>query len=229
MLIAEDLLLLLTEDETGKLLLSSTDVDFALAGALLIELTLQERVGLAPAGGADKQGTVVVRDAQPTGDALLDHALEVIGAKPRKAKDVLGKLTKNLRSGLYARLSEKGLVRAEHGKVLGLFPTSRWPEQDAGHERQVRAALDGALVQGVEPESRTASLVALLSSLRAVHKVVDPSQHGVAKKELSRRAKEIAEGNWGSQAVRKAIDEVTAAVVVAVSATAVAGGDGGSS
>ena len=36
MLIAEDLLLLLTDDETGKLAASTTLVDIALGGALLV-------------------------------------------------------------------------------------------------------------------------------------------------------------------------------------------------
>lgn len=38
MLIAEDLLLLLTDDRTGKLLAPSTPVDIALGGAVMIEL-----------------------------------------------------------------------------------------------------------------------------------------------------------------------------------------------
>jgi len=40
MLLAEDLLLLLTDDDTGKLAASSTEVDVALGGALLAELAL---------------------------------------------------------------------------------------------------------------------------------------------------------------------------------------------
>ena len=44
MLIAEDLLLLLTDDRTGKLLAPSNQVDIALGGALLVELALAHRV-----------------------------------------------------------------------------------------------------------------------------------------------------------------------------------------
>ena len=42
-LLAEDLLLLLTDDHTGKLVAPGTEVDVALAGALLMELTLSTR------------------------------------------------------------------------------------------------------------------------------------------------------------------------------------------
>ncbi len=50
MLLAEDLLLLLTDDDTGKLAASRTEVDLALGGALLVELALMDRVDVAGAG-----------------------------------------------------------------------------------------------------------------------------------------------------------------------------------
>jgi hypothetical protein len=67
---------------------------------------------------------------------------------------------------------------------------------------------------------RTAALIALLHALRCEHKIVDPRQYGLSKRELTARAGEIAKGNWASEAVRKAIEEMTAAVVAATAATA---------
>src|SRR5664280_3501996 len=60
MLLAEDLLLLLTDDATGKLLLPAEQVDIALGGANLLELTLLERVSL------DEGKHVVVFDPSST-------------------------------------------------------------------------------------------------------------------------------------------------------------------
>ena len=68
MLIAEDLLLLLTDDDTGELAASSTEADVALGGALLVELALTERVDVAGAHKRVREGRLVVRDASPTGD-----------------------------------------------------------------------------------------------------------------------------------------------------------------
>ncbi len=51
-----------------------------------------------------------------------------------------------------------------------------------------------------------------------MHKVVPPKQHGIGKRDLERRAKEIAEGDWASAAVRKAIDAMTAATTAAITA-----------
>jgi hypothetical protein len=112
MLLAEDLLLLLTNDTTGKLLLPAEQVDIALGGANLLELTLLERVGL------DDWKRVVVYDRSSTGDPILDGALGVIGTRQgRKPKAVVEPLGKNLRTKLYVRLGCRGCPsrRGEQG------------------------------------------------------------------------------------------------------------------
>jgi hypothetical protein len=225
MLIAEDLLLLLTEDVSGRLAVSSEPADLGLAGAALLELTLMNKVDLSREGDPGKPGRVVVRDPAPTGDAVLDTALDVLAAHPgKKPAAVLRPLAKHLRATLYERLAGAGLVRAEEGRVLGVFPTHRWPARDAEHEAQVRRLVTEALVLGATPDQRSAALIALLHALGCEHKVVDPKEYDVPRRQLRERAGEIAQGSWASEAVRTAIHEMTVAVVVATSAAVLPGG-----
>jgi Golgi phosphoprotein 3 (GPP34) len=215
MLLAEDLLLLLTDDDTGKLQVSGYEIDIALAGAQLIDLSLAGRVELE-----DKR--VVLRDPSPTGDDVLDGALAVAQRRTgKKPGSLIGELGKSLREQLYARLTASGVVRAHQDKVLGIFPTKSWPTVSADHEAGVRRSLTDALVRGLTPDPRTGALIALLNALRATHKVVDPKQHDLKRRDLDRRAKEIAEGNWASDAVRQAVDAMTAAVTVSIAAATV--------
>jgi hypothetical protein len=217
MLLAEDLLLLLTDDATGRLVVSGTETDVALAGAQLVDLSLAGRVDV------DERKRLVVVDGSTTGDDLLDQALEVArrreGKKPSRAISELGK---GLRGVLYDRLADAGYVRSEHGTVLGLFPRTSWPAGSVDHEAGVRRALTAVLVQGISPEPRDAALISLLHALRSTHKVVDPKQHDLRRRDLDRRAKEIAEGSWGSDAVRETVDAMTAAVMVSVMAATAA-------
>jgi hypothetical protein len=222
MLLAEDLLLLLTDDRTGKLVVNKTHVDVALGGAQLIDLSLAHRADL------DERKRLVVLDGSPTGDRLLDGALSIlrsyVGKKPRST---IRELSKGLRPRLYDRLVNAGFLRAEHGKVLGLFATTSWPATSVEHESVVRRNLVGQLVQGLTPDPRTAALVALLHALRCTHKVVVPAEHGLGRRELDRRAKQLAEGSWGSQAVRQTIDAMTAAVAASVAGSAAVASSGG--
>ena len=84
----------------------------------------------------------------------------------------------------------------------------------------MRQQLTQALVQQATPDGRTAALIAVLHALRCEHKIINPGEHGLSRRELSSRAEQIAKGNWASEAVRRAIQEMTAAVVAAVSSAA---------
>lgn len=224
MLIAEDLLLLLTDDTSGRLAVPAAQADAGLGGANLVELTLLRKVDLTGEHDAAKPGRLIVRDPSPAGDEILDAALQTViaqqGAKPAA---VIRPLGKNLRQMLYERLASRGVLRAEEGRVLGVFPVHRWPAQDASHEAQVRGLLSDVLLQRATPDARSAALIALAHALRCEHEIVDPAQGGLSRRELRARAGQVASGSWASEAVRKVIDDMTAAVVAAISATAAAG------
>ena len=68
-------------------------------------------------------------------------------------------------------------------------------------------------------EARSGALISLLHALRCEHKVVDADEHGLSKRELRKRAGEIATGSWASEAVRKAIDDTTAALAAIIVAS----------
>jgi len=113
-------------------------------------------------------------------------------------------------------------LRAGRGRALGIFPTRTWPAQDPSHEAEMRQLVTQALVQPSAPDERTAALIALLHALKCEHKVVDPRPYQLSRRQLRARAAEIAQGNWASEAVRKAIDEMMAAVAAASAAATAA-------
>jgi hypothetical protein len=220
MLLAEDLLLLVTDDASGRLSAPAEQVDAGLGGANLVELTLRNKVDLSGEQDPGKRGRIIVRDPSPAGDAVLDAALEILVARQGKRPSaVIGPLSKNLRRTLYQRLADRGVVRAERNRIFGVFPVHRWPAQDASDEAEVRRLMTQALVQHEAPDTRTAALIALAHAVGCVDKIIDPRQHGLSRRQLRARAAQIAEGDWASAAVRKAIEEMMAAVIVTITAT----------
>ena len=218
-LLAEDLLLLLIDDASGALLLDSTRLDRALAGAVLLELALAERVGPPPPGRRFGRDRIVLLDGRPTGDPLLDDALARLASpRPPGAARAVERLVKGTRQTLLHRLVEAGHVREEHRTVLGIFRTSRWPAVRPEHEAAVRRGLDAVLVEGAQPDLRTAALTSLLVAVDAVPKVVSAPD----RRALVRRAKDVADGEWAGVAVRKAVEAVNAALVASVVAVSAA-------
>ena len=217
-LIAEDLLLLLLDDESGALS-HSDKIQPLLGGALLLELALAERIEVAEKTGRWSSSKVAVLDGAALEEPLLAEAIDTIAEKPRSAQDLVNLLGKGTKDVLLERLAGRGLVRPVKDKVLGLFPRTTWPATDRTHEAAVRERLQGALVHGLTPDIRTSALIALLSSVDHAHKVVDRGD--LPAKEVRRRAKEIADGAWAATAVQDAVEAAQAALVAVIVATTV--------
>jgi hypothetical protein len=212
-LLAEEFLLLCFDDQTGKKIISSDKIEPGLGGALLLELALQERIGVTgESAGWRQRRRLMITDTTPTDDAELDSALAKLQKlEGEKIKALISKvsgkrITKGLQRRLLERLAADGVLRLEHGNVLGIFPATMWPTSDIGPEEGVRGRLHTALIAGLTPTERTVALIGLLDATGLLTKVV-PSDD---KKSLRRRAKELTEGDWAARAVKQAIEEYEA-------------------
>lgn len=222
MLIAEDLLLLLTDDVTGRSVVDGERLTNALAGAVLVELVLAGRLAATDPGRWGSGTRVAVVDGTPLGDPLLDEALARAAARrqPVTAQSLLSALGKGLADSLRTRLAARGILRAEEGRTLGIFPTRVWLAADSRHEAQLRTALWEVVVRGRDPRPHEACLVSLLHALDQVPKQFRAD--GVTQRQLRTRAQALAQGNIGGEAVRRAVEAAEAAVV-AVTTVALAG------
>jgi hypothetical protein len=218
-LIAEDLLLLLLDDESGKFT-NATYLATGIGGALLVELALAGNVEVVKGAGLWARAKVLPTAAASPSDPVLLEALDVVAQKERTAQDLVDRLGRKRRDQLLGRLRERGVVEEREDRVLGLIPRRRWPTVDGTHEADVRRRLGEVLLDGTAPDERTAALVALLSALDVVHRVVE--REGRPAREVKARAKEIAEGDWAAQAVRDAVTAAQAAVAAAVIAASAA-------
>lgn len=215
MLLAEDLLLLLLDDDSGAN--QSSYMQVALGGALLVELAMDELVDLDE-GSRWRCAKVAAADRAPAPeDPLLADALATVADRPRTAPSLVERLGKRIQEPLAERLVERGILARRDSKVLGLFPRTRWPMVDATHEDGVRRSLEATLIDGQEPDARTGALIALLLAVDRVHKSVD--RGGLTSGDVKRRAKEIAEGDWAAQGVKDAIQASQAAVMAVIIAS----------
>lgn len=220
MSIAEEFLLL-AYDESGAPLTDGTRLDNGLGGALLLDLALDRRIDIA-----DKR--VVVLSTAPTGDPLADQALTLIaGEKPRKPGHWVTKLSKQARPRLLEKLITEGVLTVEKDRVLWVFPrrlypsaTGEVPAVEVAARERMRAAILGT--GPVDPP--TAALCALVAATELDRKVLGDLDRRLVKARL----KEIGEGSWAADAVRRTIEEIQAAVLVAIIASTTAATAGSS-
>ena len=213
LLLAEELFLLTHDDDSGRSA-GTTALANGLAGALLLDLTL---------GGflaADPGGTTVRPTPSVPAHPLLRAAQDEIRCsdKPRKPGHWVQRLPsvlKDLPGQVGRSLAEAGVLAEERRVVWKIFPTTRWPEVDPAPERELRERVRAVLLDGREPDARTAMCVSLLVPLDLVSGVV-PKEH---RRTAKARAKQIAKEGLGSDvssAVSSSVQAVNAAVMVAV-------------
>jgi hypothetical protein len=199
--IPEDLLLLCVDPESDAVKQPQT-FRFALAGGVVAELLAAGALAL------DGHRLVHPPDASPTGPATappshpplshpaLDQSLATLTA-------AMGRTGLGLRSGLHrlsahaARpyldsLAERGLLRPERTRVLGLFPATRHRPLHTGVRAERLALLDDALRPDpptTDPAPRARSLrLAALASAGGLDRRLFPGPEG---RQSRRRQREL--------------------------------------
>jgi hypothetical protein len=219
MRLADELLLLAYNDE-GDAQIGASSLNLGLAGSVLLDLALAGKFDV------DGGGKIIVTDATPTGDPVLDEALATVAndKKTRTPREWVGKLRGDkVHERLLDDLVAAGALTREQDKVLWVFPRTRFPSahgvessQEADARRRLNAALDGP-----DPvPARTSALAALVQAAGLSGKVFGDRKGRDVKRRITEMT-EAARGQWASDGVRKAIEEVEAGVMAAIIATTV--------
>ncbi|GAA5187501.1 hypothetical protein GCM10023322_36010 [Rugosimonospora acidiphila] len=211
---AEELVLLGYGDR-GDPVVAGVGLDFGLAGAVLVELALAGRVEVA-------DGMLTVVDRAPTGDPVLDATLARIAERepPRTPKDWVGDLRTGLREQILGRLVGAGVLRREPGRVLWVFPATRYPSASGEQppaEVEIRRRLLDAIEGDGPVDERAAALCALVRASRLEQEVFGD----LPKDRVAARLTEIGTGDWAAESVKRAVAELDAALVAALTVVAV--------
>jgi hypothetical protein len=206
--LAEEVLLLSHDDQRGQFLdLPDLMLHTALAGAVLMELAMLDRIDTDPE-------RLMLVSAEPTGEPLLDATLAQIaeGPEERSAADWLDRLRgegPRLRAEAVARLVERGVLRMEHGRVLWVFETRRYPLIDGRQQQEVKLRIAKLLLSDEIPDPRDAMIVALAEACGLLRRVF-------SEEELRRsrdRVRQIVRLDLIGRAVGTAIEELQASVI----------------
>ncbi|MEU5723010.1 MULTISPECIES: GPP34 family phosphoprotein [unclassified Micromonospora] len=158
--LAEELLLLAYDDETGKATMPRISLDLGMAAAVLVELALAGRIAYA-------DGSLAVIDPAPTGEPIADEVLARIAADtPHTPSSWVQRLRHGLRDRILGDLCGRGVVRDIDETELGFIHVHRYPVADASVEADIRRRLAEALTDDQAPDERTAALATLVAVLR---------------------------------------------------------------
>ncbi|MES2692975.1 MAG: GPP34 family phosphoprotein [Verrucomicrobiota bacterium] len=157
----EELVLLALDDTTGAPLpLPAAAFGYALAGALICDLSLLNRVDTDPE-------KLVVLSTATTCDPILDQALQTLSGTPETlpVSRWLGVFSENTRvfqNAAIDRLVARGVLRLEEKKILWVFGVRRYPTIDNQERTEVRTRLAALILGDDLPDPRDSMLISLL-------------------------------------------------------------------
>ncbi|MEU9955056.1 GPP34 family phosphoprotein [Streptomyces sp. NPDC050982] len=209
-LLVEDLMLLLMDDKSGAIAGAGT-LYYTLGGAVLVELVLDGHVTVEENDKGLNGLKVHAVSGEPLSDPVLRTAQEKIADRVRGAQTLLIEIGTGLRETVLDRLVERGMLRRETKKTLGVFRSTSTTAADTGHKKALMEKVRAVLVYGEEPDARTAAVIGLLSASGTL-----PSLHGSIpwSGKVYKRAKELEQASWGAEAVNTAVLRTVAAVSV---------------
>ena len=211
---AEEITLLMLNDEDGEFVrVPGWSMQCAFAGAVLMELALENRID------TDLKRLVLI-DPTPLGDDLLDPTLAQIAQAnethdARHWVDRVAEQAEEIRESALARLVERGILRREEDRFLWVFQSRRYPVIDGEAEREVKLRIMEVLFGNDIPDPRDIVLICLADACGILRELL-------TARELERtdmRIEQVRKLDLIGQAVSKAVWDIQTSIALAMHPT----------
>lgn len=214
---AEEIFLLALDDKQGIIKpLPVSSLDYALAGALLMDLALQDRIDT-------DLTSLSVTDPKLTGDPILDDALRELqqSAQPQPTNYWLKHFadqSRHIQERVLARLIQKGILKQENRRILWVFEVRRYPLMDNHEVKEVKARLRDLILSDDIPEPREVVLINLGNACRLLDDLFTPAEY----EKVRARITALARLDLIGQEMAKSIREIERTMAIAMSMTMMA-------
>ena len=214
--LTEQFTLIALNDDKGRFVTDSTYLDNGLAGAILLELALGNRIDW-------KSNIIRVMDDSPLGNPILDQSLQAIKkSKPKKIGYWIGTLNANagdIKHLALNTLRKKGIIEKVEGKRLWIFSYNTYPTKNDQPENKIRENIKDIVTGVRKPSEQDTMLLGLID-------VCQLSKEAFRDKAVLKKAREWYKKRNADTAVTKAIkatiQELEAAILAATFAAVMA-------
>lgn len=210
----EEIMLLALQDHKG-IVHPSINYPYALGGAILAELMLQQRIAVEEVKKNKK--LVNLLNPKPVKDPLIDECLAKLESAKRRGSPQTWvarfAAVKNLKYRAVEGLCRKGILRDDEDKVLLIFTRKIYPEINPEPERKMIERLRRAVfTETREIDPRTVVLLSLANAIGLLRVAFDKKKLKARKDRIER----IVNGEMTGKAAKEAAQAAQAAAMAAV-------------
>jgi len=200
--IAEEIYLMALDDHQGVIKpMPAFALDYALAGALLMELELVNRID-------SDLTTLKVIASEKTADPLLDETLETLRASavPQPTAYWLKQFadqSMRIEKRVLESLVRKGVLRQENRRILWVFEVRRYPVIDDREVKEVCSRLRQLIAGDAIPDPRDVVLICLGSACRLLDDLFSADEFERLKPRIAALARLDLIGHEMFEAIRE--------------------------
>jgi len=220
---AEKFLMIAHHPEKGRFMITGMFIQYGIAGAILLDLTLEERIDIT-------NKRLILKTPGTSADPLINEITALISGDPRPR--MVGYWVRKLarRYNRYKRqvlegLAKKRMVRIEERKFLGLIPYRRsYLTESYTRTNLVRQLKNELLANTRGPSSPNMAIAGLIEACRMQRHLADDREE---LKKIRIRLKDIIKESPVSDVVSQTVRQVQAAIFASVTAAIIASSAGG--
>lgn len=209
--LAEDIILLLLDDDTGKL--ASIDLmtlNYAMAGAVLMDLALRNKID-------NDLESLIVADSTPTGLQMLDTYLDKISSENKENNTrywltELSNYGEDIVDSALNMLVEKKILKTEEKKILWVIGTRVYPMIDDKEEKEVKRRIIDLLMSDEIPTPQDVVLVSLMDTCSLFTTILSSKE----VEKLSSRIEQIRKLDLIGQEVTKVLERLRSDIAEAM-------------
>lgn len=206
----DQLTLLALNDEKGSFVAEYMSFGYALAGAVILELSLQDKIEIR-----DKK--IELKSSKTCGDILLDYFLDKIRNSKKKRSiqswvEIMGDKESYIKEETVNKLIEGNILTRKEEKILWVFSNDKFPTQNAKPENELKKRLNTILTNSQDILPKEAMLISLVDMCELNKEVFGKE----GAKKYKKQIKEIIENAQLSSEVGKAVKEIHDALMIAV-------------
>jgi len=158
----DKLFLLALDDEKGTFVSESEVFGYCIAGAILFELSIKERIQIV-------ENKVKIANKEKLNDEVLDYCLEII-SDSKKDRIVshwiesIGSKEGSLRKKVLDKLISLEILEEKENKILWVFTNKKYPTKNELPENRLRKRLSDIIVNKSKAEMDEIMIISLVDS-----------------------------------------------------------------
>tara|TARA_B110000285_G_scaffold37696_1_gene40811 strand:+ start:231 stop:905 length:675 start_codon:yes stop_codon:yes gene_type:complete len=210
----DKLFLLALDDEKGTFVSDSEVFGYCIAGAILFELSIKERIQIV-------ENKVKIVNKEKLNDEVLDYCLEMISDSKKDKKvnhwiESIGYKEGSLRKKVLNKLISLEILEEKENKILWVFTIKKHPTKNVLPENILRKRLNDIIVNKTKAELDEIMIISLVDSCGLNKEVYGKEMAKIKDEEIKSIIKNYQFADTTGNLIKELHDEIIAVLLLTI-------------